>query len=779
MRQVKNFGAIQPGSSLARFTGDCDSVRTLTSGYRRRPPSTGPASRAEKQDRSGWWRAALCVLAVTLSCSPSRAQRLNLDAPSAPPAGANDSTRAMKAALPHAGIGSPEDPLPDSELGAAARERLQGIALALILQGEELGEPGSVHIAAAMTLLADLSWPSAISARASQPGGEVHAAALRIFIRGIDRLPDRKATLPESAAELDVYLREIFAPLTEALRPAEPPLMCGWVAADASRTAPTCDELRTLIDAAAEMDPAVRAALKDLLAVLAEADATWSFAAAAADARRIVAGALPVATGGKGGLPAWFAESQRALVVERISAALRAFAASTRDDEAAESLALAASIARMCAWADTLQAGSGGAGQGARDIQSIRLALADAAADSLGEPGPARDRARKSIRALERTLDLLDERASHGSDADVAQSLRTSFRALDAAAKKSEAQLIAQIAEIARAESASSQPAIVSVIAAHRRSLDDLKMLRLVDSLLTKHRDDQSPTWRLVSSRLTRLGQEVSKPATMETALLDLRAFAAAMELQEPFVGEPAIRAAAAKDPALPAWDAESIAKLTGNQAAAVVARIDELRAAYLEAWSRAGDDRRSGVAPNAAQDPEAIAARLRNLRLLCGTIEDIRVLRALGVPEHRAKREGLLAWRGLPISAFTAEWLSGGDEMTRLVADAATQAMDDSPAAVDRARAALRRIESENPTRRLVARLDREARARGIVAVPPYASLAAPPTRGAWMAGERARLAAIARYLDEAAAAANSGGQRDAAAVMRYVEMVAGEVGG
>jgi hypothetical protein len=534
-----------------------------------------------------------------------------------------------------------------------------------------------------------------------------------------------------------------------------------------------------MIDAAAELDESVRAALLDLLAVLGEADSTWSFAPAAADARRIVAGALPVVTGGSA-MPAWFAQARRSQVIDRINAALRAFAASARDDEAAETLMLAASIARMCAWADTLQAGSGGAGQSARDIQSIRLALADTAADSLGEAGPARDRARKSIRALERTLDLLDERAEHGTDADVAQSLRTSFRALDAAAKKSEAQLIAQIAEIARAEAASSQPAIVSVIAAHRRSLDDLKMLRMVDGLLTRHRDDQSPTWRLVSSRLTRLGQEVSKPATMETALLDLRAFAAAMELQEPFVGEPAIRAAAAKDAAPPAWDAESIAKLTGNKAAAVIARIDELRAAYLEAWSRAGDDRRSGAAPNATQDPEAIAARLRNLRLLCGTIEDIRVLRALGVPEHRAKREGLLAWRGLPISAFTAEWLAGGEEMTRLIADAATQAMDESPAAVDRARAALRRIENENPTRRLVARLDREARARGIVAVPPYASLAAPPTRGAWMVGgaeNRTRLVKIARYLDEAAAAANSGGQRDAAAIMRYVEMVAGEV--
>ena len=61
-------------------------------------------------------------------------------------------------------------------------------------------------------------------------------------------------------------------------------------------------------------------------------------------------------------------------------------------------------------------------------------------------------------------------------------------------------------------------------------------------------------------------------------------------------------------------------------------------------------------------------------------------------------------------------------------------------------------------------------------MAVPPYASLAAPPTRGAWMAGERAKLAAIARYVDEAAAESQQS-EKDAARLMQYVEMLAGEV--
>ncbi len=722
--------------------------------------------------------AAILTIAVA-----AHAQRLDLDAPRPPAPGANDSTRAMKAALPKATTGHSDEPLAESQLGAAARARTQALTLALISKGEQLGEPGSIHIICAMTLLADMAWMNELAVRAGQTGGGDAAADLRAYIRAVDALGlsgTGAGAMPDSAAELDVLLRSLFAPVTEFARPSASALSAGWVAQDPSRPVPSAAELRERVQAAppASIDDATRVSLLDLLAAIEEAEATWSFAGAAHDARATLAGALPVFAGA---LPAWFPEARRGIILARLNSATRAFASSTRDIEAAESLSLAASIARMCAWADTLQAGSGGAGQSTRDIQGIRLALADAAAAALDEPGPARDRARKSIRALERTLDLLNERALHGSDADVAQSLRTSFRALDAAAKKSESQLIAQIAEIARAESASSQPAIVSVIAAHRRSLDDLKMLRMVDGLLTKHRDDQSPTWRLVSSRLTRLGQEVSRPATMEAALLDLRAFAAAMELQEPFVGEPAIRAAAAKDPALPAWDAESITNLTGNRAAAVVARIDELRTAYLEAWSRAGDARRTGASPNAAQDPEAIAARLRNLRLLCGTIEDMRVLRALGVPEHRAKREGLLAWRGLPISSAAAEFLGGGEALSRTVSEAVTQALDAAPAAADRARAALRKLESENLTLRLVARLDREARDRGIIAVPPYASLAAPPMRGAWMVGaaaDRARLASIARYLDEAAAAAKTGGQRDAAAIMRYVEMVAGEVG-
>ena len=742
-------------------------------------------------------RAWSAIAAITLSCGLAHAQRLNLDAPTAPAPGSNESTRGMRSALRDAVVGSPGDPLPEARLGAAARSRAQAVALALITHGEALGEAGSVHIVCAMTMLADMGWTSELGARAVGPDGEDAAAALRAFVRGVDAA---LATirggqeLPDSAAELDVFLRQIFAPLTELVRPEVPPIQSGWVLSDRTRTPPTINELRTRLGAppapeanAASLDLATHAAALNLLALLENAGTTWSFAAAAADARATLAGALPLLIDR---LPAWFPEAKRQEVAERTAAAIRAYSTSTRDEESAATLATAAGISRLCQWADKLSAGSG---HNARDIQSIRLAIADAAAEAVGQVGPARERASKAMRSLERTLDMIDERAVLGTEADVTQSLRTSFRALDAAAKRSESQLVSQIAQIARAESATSQPAIVSVIAAHRRSLDDLRMLRLVDELLTKHRDDQSPTWRLVSSRLTRQGQEVSKPATMEATLLDLRAFASAMELQEPFAGEPAIRAASAGGAGgtagtLSAWDAETIRELTGNKAAAVMAKIDELRTAYLETWAREGDERRSGGrdgesggrGANAGQNAEPIASRLRVLRMVCGLIEDMRTVRALAAPEHRARREGLMAWRGLPISAAAAEYLGGGEALSRAVSQAVTQALDASPAATDRARAAVRKLELENVTLRLVARLDREARDRVIVAVPPYASLASPPTRGAWMVGgadARARLAAIARYVDEAAAVATDN-PRDAGKIMEYVDMLAGEVG-
>ncbi len=712
---------------------------------------------------------------MLIVAATAHAQRLNLDTPSAPPPGATESTRTMKASLRDAAIGAVHEEIAAHLLGAAARARTQALALALILRGEELGAAGSQHIVAAMVLLSDMSWPSELGARAAQPDGAGTAAALRAYIRSIDAMPPSAGSLPAEASELDVRLREIFAPLTELVRPEVDPRKAGWVRADSTVADDAPAVVRSRIDGAEgrSLDEPTRIALMELLGLLDDAAATWSFAAAAQSAGVMISGAIGLACGE---LPAWAPAPRRDTIIERSSAALRAFATSTRDAEAAEALAIAADASRVLAWADALQAS---ASLNARDLLSLRLALVDAAADALDIPGAARDRGRRALRSVVRAVEMVNERGSAGAEADVAQSLRTSFRALDAAAKKSEVQLIARISEIARAESATSQPAIVSAIASHRRALDDLKMLRMVDGLLARHRDDQSPTWRLVSSRLLRVGQDVSKSATMETALLDLRAFAAAMELQEPFGGESAIRAVAAKDAALPAWDAESIATLTGNKAAAVVARIDELRTAYLETWAREGDTRRSGPGGGApgGQDAESIASRLRVLRMLCAVIEDARAVRALAAPEHRAKRVGLMAWRGLPVSRNAAEYLGGDKGLAGVVSEAAAQALDPSPAAIERARTSIRRLESTKPSLRLVARLDREARDRGIIAVPPYASLAAPPTRGAWMDAEREKLAAIARYLDEAAAATGAGDAKRAGDTMRYVEMLAAEM--
>jgi hypothetical protein len=70
------------------------------------------------------------------------------------------------------------------------------------------------------------------------------------------------------------------------------------------------------------------------------------------------------------------------------------------------------------------------------------------------------------------------------------------------------------------------------------------------------------------------------------------------------------------------------------------------------------------------------------------------------------------------------------------------------------------------------LAELDRGARARGAAWVWPFAVVASPPTRSAWMAGERPRLASIARYLDDAAATpAREARARDA--LLAYVEFL------
>jgi hypothetical protein len=708
-----------------------------------------------------WARGALAGAAsVALLASVASAQRLNLDAPRAPAPGESAATRALRAALPERADLGPHAWIDDALLAAALRSRAADLARALLARADELGEQGSVHYALAATLARDTSWADELAAAAARSGDATIGAAARSWVHAVDAyLAESAGRLPPTVGDADAALRVLCAPLAQAAADRLPARGAAWDLGRADPP-PAAAALAAMLDGApaGAVDRALADDLRSMLGALDEASALWAFAPAAAEARATIGAALPPALGAPGALPEWFAEARRALVAERAAAALRRFAASARDGEAADALTAAAAVARLAHRADALVGGA----TPSREAQAFRLSLAEAAADALGDPGPARERARKALRALERVMDLLEERATIGADADLTRELRVSFRALDAAAKKTEGQLVAQLGAIARAESATSEPAIVAAIAAHRRALDDLKMLRSVDQLLSRHRDDASPTWRLASARLLRLGQEIGRAAAPDSSLVALRAFGAAMELLDPLPGEAFVRAGGAEADAL-----------TGGRAARVVARLDEWRGAYLDAWAREGDGapgtRSPAGAPRAATpgpSSDEAAARLRALRALLTLVEDARTVRALAAPG--APREGLRAWPGVPVSARGLALAAGGSELADQLSDAAAAAID--PARTEQARRALRQIEEARPTLRLLAALDRGARSRGAAWVWPFAAAASPPTRASWMAAERSRLASIARYLDDAAATpARDSRARDA--LLAYVD--------
>lgn len=717
---------------------------------------------------------ALLVAAAGIGAAATgaHAQRLNFGGPSAPPPGESPGTIALKRTL----SGPAPNPIgrewvPDHRLGELTRARTNTLAAALIARAEELGEAGSVHYAHAALLLHGSEWMDELVRASREPGTEGHqlGAAVRTSIHGIDEALQRTGgKVPPTVGELDVLLRSLFAPLAEACAHRLPQGAAGWhlprVPAAAAPPAPSTADLRALLETvpAGAMDSRTLLELRAMLDVLDAAAGLWAFEPEAHETRTLIGAAVPLAMGLPGSLPDWFAEAPRARIAAHTDSALRAFAATARDREAAETLAAATAIASLAHRADVL------APTGVRESLSFRLALCDAAADAMGEPGPARDRGRKALRALDRALDLLADRAMIGADADVARELRVSFRALDAAAKKTEAQLVGQLGPIARAESATSEPAILAAIAAHRRALDDLKMLRAVDALLSRHKDDKSPTWRLATTRLLRLGQEIGRAEAADSSLVALRAFAAAIELLDTMPGEESLRAGAA-----------DIAVLAGDKAAPLVARLDEWRAGFLEAWSREGDGAPGTSSPGSpgrasprGGSSDDFAARLRLLRTLLTLIEDARTVR--GLAAGGAPREGLLAWPGLPLSKRGLAFAGGGDELVQQLQRAATLAIE--PAQTDAARRAVREIETARPTLRLLAELDRGARARGARWVWPFAVAASPPTRGAWLIGERGRLASIARYLDDAANAP-PGDEREIAATMAYVDSLARQV--
>lgn len=728
----------------------------------------------EPRSKSIWrgqCRAWLAALAVLCTCaSDARAQRLNFGTPPAPPPGESPGSAALKESM----TGPKPNPIgrvwiPDHRLAELTRSRTHALAAALVARAEELGEPGSIHHAHAALLLQGSDWIDDLvqASRDAGPEGQVLGAALRAYVHAVDEaLRSSAGVLPPTVDELDTLLQALYAPLAQAAAHRLPERGGGWrlertpapANSTGTLTAPTIAELHAMLDGAASAmpDTAAAAELRSMLAAMEEAAALWAFSGAVEDARALIGAALPLALEREGALPDWFAAAQRATIAGRTSVALGAFAASSRNHDAAEALAAAAGIARLAHRADAL------APAGVRDSLSFRLALCDAAAEAMGEPGPARDRGRKALRALERTFDLLEDRASIGVDADVARELRVSFRALDAAATRTESQLVAQLPQIARAESATSEPAIIAAIAAHRRALDDLRMLRGVDALLSRHKDDKSPTWRLASARLLRLGQEIGRADAADSSLVALRAFAGAIELLDAMPGEAAVRAGG-----------DETMALIGEHAGTLANRLDEWRAAYLEAWAREGDGAPGtttpaapGRGPRAGPGSDELAARLRVLRSLFILIDDTLVVRSLAAPG--AARLGLRAWPGLPVSARGLAFAAGGDELARQIRSAAALTVD--PAQTAAARQEVRQIEASRPTLRLLAELDRAARARGATWLWPIAVLAAPPTRSAWLGVERGRLAAIARYLDDAANTPPRE-EREIAATMAYVD--------
>ncbi len=702
---------------------------------------------------------AAAAVALTVPAPGARAQLLNLDSPApAPRAGEG------KAALALAGRMLEEIQRKEKSLERLTGERLlagrfeiatRRLIRGLLMKAEELGEAGWAHALAGMTLHNRLRELDLI-ARRLRSGGctPEQQSAAELFVAKVERL---HGLVPMRVEDLDRALRDLLAtPVQTGLAAAasrdvaDPPVWTaepgrvGWMATaggEALDLGAACERWAGVEGITPETVAAIAAFNEQTLGPARE---WWAFRGAA----EAVAGAIIAAgrVAEPGGLPEWVPSEARASLVARFAgAAARAVEPGTREGampELADLAACAEALTRFDALTSSTSAGVVRPGQrAAAAARSAALAIVAAT-----EAGSKESRA--ALAAYSATLRLLGERAAIEDERSLVRDARPAWRALETEARRTEADLWGVLGAIAPEDAAPlSNPVIVAPLAAHRRSLDDLRAV----AAISRHLGGAAPAPGLpgatppmdglqrgaVLARVLRLGQDLSVPERREGALAAIRQLAADLEELMAFPGEDELRAGGA--------DLDAV---TGGRTAALVGRIDAARSRWLEGLARDGEE-------------AEVAADLRRCRTLAGLARDAATMRALltasrppgpGERFMAGDEGGIRAHPGWELSDRAAAAIYG--DLGERVPRAARLLLEGGPSRERSVVVALEEVEAVIAPARLAAGLEREARSRRLAGVPVMVELAAPPAAGGgpWPVEVRAELAAICRYAEELA---------------------------
>lgn len=525
--------------------------------------------------------------------------------------------------------------------------------------------------------------------------------------------------LPDEQEELDRRMRELLAELSRAC--GELPA-AGW-GARAGDPPAEGDAARWK----GALDESESEALHTLMAAL-EASRAWPVLdRGAAPVRGALAHGAHAALEG----PAWLTDDARVSLRALLVTALRGLTQPELRRGAIGALAALEGASRAIALANRLPAGEPTNEARARLSEMLR-----------NEPG----RAAATLPLLALALC----REGMATERVLVRPLRPAWRVLAQRARESEAGLLAVLGRAI--EAGPSDPGVVGAIRSHQRSVEALAGLETLSRLCSGGATGDDPAVEQAWTRLAQAALEASRRMEEPENAERMLAFEALLEQANRME-----RLGQAERLDL---SPEEDSHLCGGRAGDLRVALETCRAEWARAWAEQGSA------------PGEVLARLGVLEGLLSTLEDARTWGQMVEGPGAAAR--LTAWE-----LATPSLRLAGEDASEQLAETTRLVLAGELARADER---LARWREEFALLRLAARLEREARARGLTpGETTGASAIAELGAGAPGVGEplfaerRGELATICRYASELAPMRKAGAREQERQLRRFVQWKAG----
>jgi len=667
-------------------------------------------------------RGLVACAAASLAIGTARAQTLDLSGPKPPAPGDGRAALALGELMDQQASAL----LPRDGPGVRATAALRVLARDLLTRGERAGPDGSEAIVLGRTIARALPGLDAMLV----PIGDDDALAPVADLLAFDL--DRVGEDPDSIDSVWRLLRDALAPLLEQLDP--PPGGHGWNPGGEVNDAPEWSDQTYEAWRQGGLTQSAIDALGRFARVLDAGQRWHAYAESARGVRAVITRA-----GGVLAPHAWLQSDARARLVDAFDDAARQIDDPARRIRALESFRALATTARVLHRFDALDAPE------ARSALSARLAQMTSPLESVG-----------AMEAIDRLALLLG--TDPGQERTLAGPVRPPWRAIRTQLRFTRQSLESALVRSIRGQGEMSDPGVLSAVAGHRRTLDQLARLRRLGERLDPpggHKEQPAAAHRrtrlgrAVLAIWRRAGKDIDQPA----ALGAIGRLATGLERFEPMPGEAELARAAGDSGTDPGGDWSAAIGATEGE---LLDAIHEARDAWLDAWI---EDPLSGATAHAR-------GRAERLALLMETLRDAIALSALidrgdgqGPGGTDAAPGAIQSWPGWEMSpAAMRYWAMGLDGATAEATPAAIDAADDAGRKIT----ALR--EQFAPAL-LIGRLERLAGARGLGQDPNATrsvlyelASGVPGAGGFWLGDLRRDLAHVCRYSEELAAARAAG---------------------